>query len=1079
MEKRRRRVEAWQAQRRKLQQQEEEQQNVEAAAAATAEEKRQEEEERKEEEEQEKKWNLDDEDGLSDGEMHGEEKEEVVDTEKTMAPPPPPPPPSLLKLEKENEDDDPLDAFMKDNQTKLWNKDDIDSSSAPAVAAVGAAAAAKTEQEDLATTDANTIEDDIDPLDAFMAANVLPAVASSSAPQTNRKSVAPSNSVAELAQPTTLKSENNNKNKINNNNNTAKNKKKKRRRKRIGTAIGASSDEDAWNGYTDSDEEGDKPQNGSDDEDDDEAWARKVQAGIKLSKGDKLGITDHAAINYPPFRRNFYIEVPELARMTPPEVAAYRKQLDGVKVRGKDVPKPIRNWNQCGLSTRVLETIKKLGFDKPLPIQAQALPVIMGGRDCIGIAKTGSGKTLAFVLPMIRHVKDQPPLAPGDGPIGLIMAPTRELISQIGKEVRRFSRAAGLECTCVYGGSGVANQISELKRGSEIVVCTPGRMIDILATGAGKITNLRRVTYLVLDEADRMFDMGFEPQIMRIVNNIRPDRQTVLFSATFPRQVESLVRQVLANPVEIQVGGKSIVNSDITQYIEIRPESDRFLRLLELLGEWYERGKILIFVSSQDRCDTLFRDLLRSGYPCLSLHGGKDQSDRESTISDFKSAVCNVLVATSVAARGLDVKELVLVVNYDCPNHHEDYVHRVGRTGRAGAKGTAVTFIAPEEEQFAPDLVKALNESRAPIPADLAALADGFDRKRKAGLVKAHGSGFGGTGYKFNEEEEMAIKEQKKAAAKEFGMVEESSDSEEDEEARAREDEEEEKQMREKQAQRTTAQKQQQQQQGSAVASVQQSKEHAALPADIEAKIKAAQDIAAKLTMKAPAPPGSGTAATTGVPPPAAGGGGGPDAAKNTMLAAAQAAAQRLAAQRGGGGKALPPPMHARPSVSASASGVPNIAAAAAAALQAMGVTPAAALAGNLPTIPGSKAAPPTPAPPPITLPAPPLPNQKPHFETELEINDFPQQARWKVTHRETVREINEQLGAAIVVKGRYVKPGDKLPEGERKLYLHISAHSADILRRAKGDIKKMLEESTEKAMRKEAPGGMGRYSIL
>ena len=211
--------------------------------------------------------------------------------------------------------------------------------------------------------------------------------------------------------------------------------------------------------------------------------------------------------------------------------------LGCVQVRGKDISKPVRNWNQCGLSSRALEVLRKAGFPAPMAIQAQALPVIMSGRDCIGIAKTGSGKTLAFVLPMLRHIKDQPPIEQGHGPIALVMAPTRELVTQIGKDIGRFSRQLALTCVCVYGGSGVGSQISELKRGTEIVVCTPGRMIDVLATSSGKITNLHRVTYLVLDEADRMFDMGFEPQINLIVSNIRPNRQTVMFSATFPRQV--------------------------------------------------------------------------------------------------------------------------------------------------------------------------------------------------------------------------------------------------------------------------------------------------------------------------------------------------------------------------------------------------------------------------------------------------------------------------------------------------------------------------------------------------------------
>jgi len=396
-----------------------------------------------------------------------------------------------------------------------------------------------------------------------------------------------------------------------------------------------------------------------DDEEDDEEWFRRLQAG-RLSKGERLAPVDHSTIEYESFRKNLYREVREISKMTDEEVKAYRKEFDSIKVRGKEIPKPIKTWSQSGLTERLIEVMRKAGFDKPLPIQAQALPVIMSGRDCIGIAKTGSGKTLAFVLPMLRHIKDQRPVQSGDGPIGLIMAPTRELVQQIGKEIKRFTKFLDLTCVCVYGGSGVANQINELKRSCEIVVCTPGRMIDLLVTSNGKITNLRRVTFLVLDEADRMFDMGFEPQITRIVSNIRPDRQTVMFSATFPRQVEMLARKLLHDPIEILVGGRSVVNADITQFVEIRSSEDRLLRTLEILGQWSDKGKVLIFVNSQESCDTLFRDLLRQGYPCLSLHGGKDQNDRESTISDFKGNVCNLLIATSVAARGLDVRDLVL-----------------------------------------------------------------------------------------------------------------------------------------------------------------------------------------------------------------------------------------------------------------------------------------------------------------------------------------------------------------------------------------------------------------------------------
>jgi ATP-dependent RNA helicase DDX46/PRP5 len=213
-----------------------------------------------------------------------------------------------------------------------------------------------------------------------------------------------------------------------------------------------------------------------------------------------------------------------------------------------------------------------------------------------------------------------------------------------------------------------------------------------------------------------------------------------------------------------------VVNSDIEQIVEMREEKDRFLRALELLGEWYERGKIILFVSSQEKCDRVFRDLLRAGYPCLSLHGGKEQSDRECTVADFKSDVCNILVATSVAARGLDVKDLRLVINYDTPNHLEDYVHRVGRTGRAGNKGTAVTFISEEEERFAPDLVKAMTDARRAVPADLREMAERYDAKRKKGAGEKKRGGFGGSGFAFSREERDAERRARKAAAQAAGV---------------------------------------------------------------------------------------------------------------------------------------------------------------------------------------------------------------------------------------------------------------------------------------------------------------------
>lgn len=353
------------------------------------------------------------------------------------------------------------------------------------------------------------------------------------------------------------------------------------------------------------------------------------------------------------------------------------------------------------------------------------------------------------------------------------MTPTRELAMQITKECKKFAKSLNLSVVCVYGGTGISEQIAELKRGAEIIVCTPGRMIDMLAANNGKVTNLRRITYLVLDEADRMFDMGFEPQVMKIVSNIRPDRQTVMFSATFPRQMEALARKVLVKPIEIQVGGRSIVCGDIEQNVCIVDDENKFLKLLELLGVYTELGNVLIFVDKQEHADELVGDLMKHGYNCAPLHGGIDQFDRGSTILDFKSSNVKILVATSVAARGLDVKNLILVVNYDCPNHYEDYVHRVGRTGRAGNRGYAYTFLAPEgQERQAGDLVKAFENAGAKVPESLKMIWDQYKTKMEAeGKKVVQGGGYGGHGYRFDEAEAERVKSKRKMEKLVIGLT--------------------------------------------------------------------------------------------------------------------------------------------------------------------------------------------------------------------------------------------------------------------------------------------------------------------
>ena len=472
----------------------------------------------------------------------------------------------------------------------------------------------------------------------------------------------------------------------------------------------------------------------------------------KRSKSKEVAMVDHSKINYEPFVKDFYIPPPEYRDLTKEQIADLRLELSGITIRGKDAPVPVTKWSQCGLNATILDVITGgLGYEKPTPIQAQAIPAVMSGRDVIGVAQTGSGKTIAFLLPMFRHILNQRPLDKMEGPIALILSPTRELATQIFKDCKPFLKVLGLRATCVYGGPPIKEQIAQLKTGAEIVVCTPGRMIDLLAANSGRVVNLQRVTYIVLDEADRQFDMGFEPQVMKIIGNVRPDRQTVLFSATFPKQMEALARKILKRPIEITVGNKSVVAPEIEQFVEVIKEEDKFARLLGLLGDMYSQeeakdDRSLVFVEKQEGADFLFDRLLKRGYVSFSLHGGKDQIDREQVIEDFKEGRFPILVATSIAARGLDVKQLKLVVNYDCPNHMEDYVHRVGRTGRAGQHGKAVTFITPEQGKFVRDIVKALKLSGANIPPELEKLAADRQKLVDDGLAYAVGSGFGGKG---------------------------------------------------------------------------------------------------------------------------------------------------------------------------------------------------------------------------------------------------------------------------------------------------------------------------------------------
>ncbi|EEE54050.1 hypothetical protein OsJ_00740 [Oryza sativa Japonica Group] len=398
----------------------------------------------------------------------------------------------------------------------------------------------------------------------------------------------------------------------------------------------------------------------------------------------------------PRFEKNFYVESPSVAGMTEEEVEAYRRRRE-ITVEGRDVPKPVREFRDVGFPEYVLQEITKAGFVEPTPIQSQGWPMALRGRDLIGIAETGSGKTLAYLLPAIVHVNAQPILAPGDGPIVLVLAPTRELAVQIQQEATKF--------------------------GVEIVIATPGRLIDMIESHH---TNLRRVTYLVLDEADRMLDMGFEPQIKKIVSQIRPDRQTLYWSATWPKEVEQLARNFLFDPYKVIIGSEELkANHAISQHVEILSESQKYNKLVNLLEDIMDGSRILIFMDTKKGCDQITRQLRMDGWPALSIHGDKSQAERDWVLSEFKSGKSPIMTATDVAARGLDVKDVKYVINYDFPGSLEDYVHRIGRTGRAGAKGTAYTFFTAANARFAKDLINILEEAGQKVSPELANMGRG------------------------------------------------------------------------------------------------------------------------------------------------------------------------------------------------------------------------------------------------------------------------------------------------------------------------------------------------------------------
>jgi len=421
----------------------------------------------------------------------------------------------------------------------------------------------------------------------------------------------------------------------------------------------------------------------------------------------------------PKFEKSFYKEHAEVSARSDAEVEAFRKKHE-MAVTGRGVPRPVETFDEAGFPAYVLSEVKAQGFERPTAIQSQGWPMALSGRDVVGIAETGSGKTLSYCLPAIVHINAQPLLAPGDGPIVLILAPTRELAVQIQTEISKFGKSSRIRNTCVYGGVPKGPQIRDLSRGVEVCIATPGRLIDMLEAGR---TNLRRVTYLVLDEADRMLDMGFEPQIRKIIGQIRPDRQTCMWSATWPKEVRQLAKDFLNDYIQVNIGSLDLsANHRITQIVEIMSDFEKRDRMIKHMEKIMEdrSNKILIFTGTKRIADEITRFLRQDGWPALSIHGDKQQQERDWVLNEFKQGKSPIMVATDVASRGIDVRDITHVLNYDYPNNSEDYVHRIGRTGRAGAKGTAITFFTTENSKQARDLVTILSEAKQQIDPRLA-----------------------------------------------------------------------------------------------------------------------------------------------------------------------------------------------------------------------------------------------------------------------------------------------------------------------------------------------------------------------
>ena len=409
------------------------------------------------------------------------------------------------------------------------------------------------------------------------------------------------------------------------------------------------------------------------------------------------------------------------------------------------------SFDSLGLNPDILRAVAEQGYLEPTPIQQQAIPAVLQGRDLMASAQTGTGKTAGFTLPLLQHLIQKEPHAKGRRPVrALILTPTRELAAQIGENVRDYSKYLNIRSLVVFGGVSINPQMMKLRSGVDVLVATPGRLLDLEHQNA---VSLDKVEVLVLDEADRMLDMGFIHDIRRVLAKLPAKRQNLLFSATFSDDIKALAEKLLHNPLEIEVARRNTASEQVTQHVHFVDKKRKRELLSQMIGEgnWQQ---VLVFTRTKHGANHLAEQLNKDGIRSAAIHGNKSQGARTRALADFKSGSIRVLVATDIAARGLDIEELPHVVNYELPNVPEDYVHRIGRTGRAAATGEALSLVCVDEHKLLHDIERLLKKEipriavagYAPDPSIKAEPIQNGRHQRGGGGGRGQSQGRGGQG---------------------------------------------------------------------------------------------------------------------------------------------------------------------------------------------------------------------------------------------------------------------------------------------------------------------------------------------